>query len=167
MLKTQISLVTAALFIAACTPAQLMFGDGARPPDTLAFFDPSPHLLVTVSADCTIASQVVAIPAAPRWVRMKPGHGASDLSVGFGNGLITSVGQKSDTKVPETIGGIANLATAIGGIVAPALLDDGSAKAKPEAKTCPPEAHLFPIGPDGKVDKDTATDKLAFKVTPK
>lgn len=146
MLKTQISLVTAALFIAACTPAQLMFGDGDRPADTLAFFDPSPHLLVTVSADCTIASQVVAIPAAPRWVRFKPGHGASDLSVAFNNGLITSVGQKSDTKVPETISAIGSLATPLASLLTAQSAEIAGAKtATPEPKTCPPQAYLYPI----------------------
>lgn len=163
--------------LAACTPARLLFGAAPGATDTeadapaaelakartgsLPFFNPEPHLLVTVGTDCAVASQVVALPGRRRQVVLKPGYGSSELSLGFNNGLITSVGQKSDTKVPETITAISGLATGIAKVAAAGVSATSTTAATnppPARKTCPPQAHLYPIGDSATVD--TAHDKL-------
>lgn len=166
MIHSRQAFLVAALALGGCAPAQLLFGEGYAK-DGLTFYDPSPHLLVTVAADCTISSQVVAIPGKARSVRLKSGYGASELSVGFGNGLITSVGQKTDTKVPETIAAVGSLAASAAALVkgpgAQMAPPAPAASPTPKPKTCIPQASLYPIN-DGAIDQ--AHDKLkGFTVT--
>jgi hypothetical protein len=78
------------------------------------------------------------LPEQKKSVTFKTGYGTADLSVSLSNGMITSAGQKTDTKIPETISSIASLGTAIGGLM----------KIKPEPGKqviCTPSAMLFPI----------------------
>lgn len=79
------------------------------------------------------------VPGKRRVVKFKSGFGSSELSVTLSNGMIASVGQKTDTKVPETITSIAALGTA-----AAAFKSDGGSK-------CEPKAALYPIT-NGSVD---------------
>lgn len=140
------------ILLTGCAPAQLVFGTDPKIEDGLVFYDPAPHLLVTVAGDCTVTSQIVAIPGRMRSVRLKNGHGASELSLGFSNGLITSVGQKSDTKLPETIAAIGGLAGSVGGIIkgqtAQVVGAIPTSTPSSTAKTCPPQAHLYPVQGD-------------------
>lgn len=165
-----LTISAAALALAGCTPAQLVFGGppvAGQSHDALVFYDPSPHLLVSVAGDCTVTSQVIAIPGRARTVRLKSGHGASELSLGFANGLITSVGQKSDTKVPETIAAIGGLAGSIGEIAKGQSVKATGLPpaASPPAKTCPPQAYLYPID-DGKVTLRDKLEGLPLKKNP-
>jgi hypothetical protein len=57
--------------------------------------------------------------------------------------MITSVGQKTDTKIPETLSSVATLATAVGGLAR-------STAAKLEG-ACTPSARLYNID-NGVVD---------------
>jgi hypothetical protein len=82
------------------------------------FFAPKPYLLVskTGAKDKPVEVTVIYIPdtAKPLYARLSPGlWGASDLSVQFSNGVITSVGQKADTKLPEVLTSLGGLQTAL------------------------------------------------------
>ncbi len=101
----------------------------------VTYYDPKPYLFVSTNKDCVSTATVVVLPERKRTVKFKMGYGSSDLSVGLSNGMITSVGQKTDSKIPETIGAIAGLGTAVGGIV----------KIRAEGKPCIPSAELYPI----------------------
>ena len=97
-----------AVILSGC--AGLEFSDGPRP-DGLPFRDPVPHLLVKVAPDCAVTSEIVALPGKQRSVRLRSGLGSADLAVHLDKGIITSVNQKTDTKIPETIGKLNNAST--------------------------------------------------------
>ncbi len=48
----------------------------------------------------------------PVYAKLKPGYGSTNLSLAFQNGILTSVGQNTDTKIPETITALTGMATA-------------------------------------------------------
>jgi hypothetical protein len=68
-------------------------------------------------------------------VAFHSGYGSADLSVALSNGLITSVGQKTDTKVPETL-------NAISGLI-PAVAKVAIADVAPKGTECAPQSYLF------------------------
>ena len=125
--------------LAAC--ARLDFGEGG-----LTYYDPVPYFFVSTSADCISTGSAVAIPGTKRALHFKTGYGATELSATLSNGLIASVGQKTDTQIPQTITAVAGLATA-----AKPMKADAEAPAKRE---CVPTARLYPITKEGKVDKN-------------
>lgn len=52
-----------------------------------------------------------------RYAELKTGYGSAELSLAFQNGMLTNIGQKTDTKIPETITALASMATAVKGLV--------------------------------------------------
>ena len=117
--------ITCLLIFSGC--AQLEFKD-----DGLKYYDPKPYLLVSITVNCVTTATMVMIPAQETIVKLKPGIGSNNLSVSLKDGMISSVGQQTDTKIPETISAIASLRTA--GIAHPT---------PPEG--CIPSAILYPI----------------------
>jgi hypothetical protein len=124
-------------FLSGC--AQLEFHDGWVSGGA-HFYDPIPYVLVTVGKDCTASASVITVPGTPRTVLFHSGYGSANLSVAFQNGMLSSVGQQTDTKIPETITALTGLATA----VTPKFA------AAPKATTCPPRAVLYPIDAQGR-----------------
>ena len=104
----------------------------------LVYFEPKPHLFLSVTDKCISSVSVVTLPGKQKRINFKPRYGSTELSASFSNGIITSVGLTSDSKVPETLTSIASLGTA--GLIK--SLGDGG---------CKPIAILFPFkdgGPD-------------------
>ena len=66
-----------------------------------------PYLLVarTGNKDKPVEVSVVYLPdlAHPVYVKPRTGYGSANLTIALTNGMITSVGQTTDTKIPETI----------------------------------------------------------------
>jgi hypothetical protein len=109
------------------------------PDKGLTYYDPKPYFFVTTTKDCVATGTVVLLPETKREVKLVSGYGLSDLSVNLSNGMITSVGQKTDPSIPATITSVAGLATAVGALAKPA-------KVEPEKPTqCTPTAVLYPI----------------------
>ena len=105
--------------------------------DGLTYYDPKPYLFVATTKECVSTVTVIAIPEVKKAVKFESGYGSADLSVSLSNGMISSVGQKTDTKIPETLSAIASLGTAAGGLK---LMTD------PEKQlVCKPSATLYPI----------------------
>lgn len=105
--------------------------------DGMTYFDPKPYLFVSTTKDCVTTATVVTLPEAKKVMKFVSGYGSSDLSATLTNGMITSVGQKTDTKIPETIASIASLGTATAGF---------KAMAEPGKQIiCTPAAKLYPI----------------------
>ena len=151
MQRITVSVVGFFLVVTLCGCGHIDFGgtDGR-----LTYYDPKPYLFVSTNKDCVTTATVVVLPAEKKSLKLIPGYGVSDLSVGLTNGMITSAGQKTDTKIPETISAIADLAKAAGGFV----------KMRPEPGKqviCTPSATLFPIE-NGKPD-DTKPIKFDVK----
>jgi hypothetical protein len=120
--------VILAVSLASAACARLDFGS-----EGLTYYDPKPYLFVATNKDCVSTATVVAVPDKKRSLHFKTGYGSADLSAGLAGGLLTSVGQKTDTKIPETIGALADLKTAIVPL------------ATGKAVICTPSARLYPI----------------------
>jgi hypothetical protein len=116
----------------------------------LTYYDPVPYFFVSTSADCTTTGTVVAMPGEKRSLGFDSGYGATELSANFSNGMISSLGQKTDTKIPETITAIAALAPAL------RLTKDDSKAA--ETPRCEPTARLYRVDENGKVDLSGVVD---------
>lgn len=102
----------------------------------LTYYDPKPYLFVTTTKDCVTTAAVLSVPEQKKVMKFKSGYGSSELSATLSSGMIASVGQKSDAKVPETLASVAALATAVPGLKA---LNKGG------QVTCTPTATLYPI----------------------
>ncbi len=103
----------------------------------LTYYDPKPYLFVATTKECVTTATVVSVPEQKKVMTFRTGYGASELSATLSNGMIASVGQKSDVKIPETLASVAALATA-----APALKPFDAAG--PQV-ICTPAATLYPI----------------------
>ncbi len=102
--------------------------------DGLTYYEPKPYLFVSTTKDCVTTATVVSIPENKKVMKFKTGYGSSELSASLTNGMITSVGQKTDAKVPETITSLASLGTAIATMAAPG-----------KQVICAPQATLYPV----------------------
>tara|TARA_A100000171_G_scaffold48036_3_gene54924 strand:+ start:2036 stop:2464 length:429 start_codon:yes stop_codon:yes gene_type:complete len=96
------------------------------------YYEPLPYLFYSVTDKCISSATVVSLPGKKRHLDFSSGYGSSSLSAEFSNGLLTKVGQTSDSKIPETLTSIAGLKTA-------GVLAEGATAA------CKPKAVLFPI----------------------
>jgi len=76
------------------------------------YYEPLPYLFYSVTDKCVSSATVVTLPGKKRHLKFTSGYGSSDLSAEFSNGLLTKVGQTSDTKVPETLTSISGLIAA-------------------------------------------------------
>jgi hypothetical protein len=81
----------------------------------LTYYDPKPYLFVSTTQECVSTATVVMIPEIKKVMQFKSGYGSAELSASLTNGMVSSVGQKTDTKIPETISAIASLGTAATG----------------------------------------------------
>lgn len=113
----------------------------------LAYWEPKPYLFVNVDAECKSTATVVTVPGEKKYVHFKPGLGSADLSLALSNGILTNVGQKTDSKIPETIAAVSSLGTALSGGAKTAGEDNTSIK-------CAPTATLYAIT-DGVPDKNS------------
>ena len=103
----------------------------------LTYYEPKPYLFVSTTKECVTTATVVIIPETKKVMKFETGYGSSDLSVTLTNGMVASVGQKTDSKIPETITSIASLGTAA------ALYKTSIEEQKKEG--CKPSAILYPI----------------------
>lgn len=117
--------------------AHLDFGDKG-----LTYYDPTPYLFVTTTADCVTTATLVVVPGSKNAVKFVSGYGTADLSLSLSNGMVTNAGQVTDTKIPETITAISGLTTAaVSAMKAP----PPSKEAVKPPPTCKPTAKLYPI----------------------
>ena len=139
----------AMLLLTGC--GQLVFNQTPQP-DALLYFEPVTYLYIATSKDCVQTAQVISLPGHARSVTLKPGYGTTDLSVNLSNGMITSVGQKTDPQIPQTITALTGAASTFSKL-AIAKSEGGGG--------CPGGSGLYKIGPDGVPDltKDYLTKR--------
>lgn len=118
--------IVSAMIIGGC--ARLDFGE-----EGLLYFEPKPYLMVSVDKECVATATVVSIPGEAKHVKFKSGFGSAALSVALSDGMLTNVGQTTDTKIPETITAILSVGPA-----------GGEATDSPGSTNCP-SAILYPI----------------------
>ncbi|MDR3640338.1 MAG: hypothetical protein P4L39_03350 [Humidesulfovibrio sp.] len=126
--------VVAAIMLSGC--ARLDFGKDKG----LTYYEAKPYLLVSVSKGCVPTASVLMLPAEKKQVRFVSGLGGADLTVALNNGMITNVGQKTDTVAPAALTSLVGLATAL----PPLLKSAREGEEKPAAVACP-QAVLYPI----------------------
>ena len=105
----------------------------------LTYYDPKPYLFVSTTAECVTTATVVVVPEVKKVMKFKSGYGTAALSATLSNGMISTVGQTTDTKIPETLSAIASLGTAA------AAFRSNLAGDQDKKLTCSPEASLYPI----------------------
>lgn len=142
-----VALISACL-LSAC--AGLDFGAAG-----VSYYEPRPYLFVSLNKECVSTATVISVPGEKRSVKFKSGYGSADLSIAMSNGILTNVGQKTDSKVPETITSLASLGTAMAAMKAP---EKGEMQL-----VCVPTATLYPIN-DGVPDLKSL---IAFPVDTK
>ena len=131
-MKRLVESFAAASILTGC--AGLTFGPEST--DALTYYDPKPYLFISTAADCVSTATIISVPETKRGVSFKPEYGTADLSVTLNGGMITAVGQKTDSKIPETLSSVATLATAVGGL---------ARSAAPQEVACKPSARLYNI----------------------
>ena len=132
-----------AAILAGC--ASIDFGK-----DGLTYYDPIPALLVATACDkdastITTTATIVVLPGDKKSLKLRNGFGSSNLTVTLSNGMIVSVGQESDSKIPETL-------TALGGLGAATILEDN----------CKPQVTLYRIEKTDKID-DVSLVEIPFR----
>lgn len=83
----------------------------------LTYYDPVPYVLITTNPDCTKTLSAVTLPGEKRKLDFKNGLGSADINVTLANGMITQIGQKTDSKILETMAALVPLITAARGEV--------------------------------------------------
>ncbi|WP_337997244.1 hypothetical protein [Oleispirillum naphthae] len=109
----------------------------------LTYWETAPFLVVATEADCKQTLTVMSMPARPRSVSLNSGYGSAELNIAFKDGTITQIGQKTDTKIPETLTQIAGLTTAYAKLKEVTLTK--SAAPAQRAATCPVSTAVYAI----------------------
>jgi hypothetical protein len=121
------------------------------------FRTPVPYILIAQAADCAVTVTPTAMPGASRWASFHPGLGSAEMNMTLDRGMLTVIGQKGDSQIPQTItaisGAVANLAPLI------ALFREGGSQAP--ARVCPEYVRLYPIDGAGVPIMGSGVDLLA------
>lgn len=142
-----------ALVLPGCASVKFYSDDGLTKQTGLKYYAPKPYLLVARNeTDKGTQVSVVYLPDLehPQYARFTAGMGSSELKIDFANGILTSYGLKSDTKVAETLTALAAMGTAAGGVIRSA------AEAAAASRTAPPPATAS-VDPE---TRDAAARKL-------
>lgn len=135
-------IVTCSFLVMGC--AHIDFGkDQSGNKRGMTFFEPVPYLFVSTTRECVTTATVTIIPGERRELKFKGGYGSYELSVALSNGMISAVGQKADTKIPETIAAIGTVV----GAIKPTFIEG-----KPVL--CKPTATLYAINAKGEPQPD-------------
>lgn len=162
--RNLVVLVLVAVFLFGC--AHIDFDDSnsnGNGKKGLAYYEPMPFLLVNTTSDCMSTASLVILPGARRTVKLESGYGTADLSLKLSSsGMISEVGQVTDTKIPDTINAITSLGTSAMGLRSITLEEEPAKKPESGKKdTCKIESKLYPIK-DGNPD---FSSPLAIPVT--
>ncbi len=123
----------------------------------LTYWETAPFLAVTTEADCKQTFSVLSIPTRARSVSLKSGYGTADLNIDFKDGMVIGhIGQKTDTKVTETLTALPGLATAYA-----TLKETTRDKSVTRAATCQTSTVLYAI--NGSSGTPTFTQIRQFK----
>lgn len=146
------SLLFSCVLLATSGCAELRFSDTSSPPPkyALGFYETKPVAVVTIAGDCAVTFTVTSVPGEKRYVRFKPGYGSNKLGIEFENGMIKSVNQETDSKVPETITAAGSLLSSVTSLTksstaATKLVGEKTEETKTTTKTrvCKPAVRVF------------------------
>ena len=118
-------MAAALLLISGCAGVEFYSDEGLTHRTGIKYYTAKPYLLVanTGAKDKPVEVSIVYIPdlSHPTYAKPVSGLGTSDLSLSFNNGMLASVGEKTDSKIPELITAlgsfVSNAASAAKGFV--------------------------------------------------
>lgn len=141
----RISMLLLCFAFTGCASVKFLDKDGKN--TGFAYHPAKPYLLIQTEKSAATA-KIISIPDVSKecFVKKTGFLGSADLNLTVTDSMLTTIGAKTDSKIPETINALA------------ALTNAGAAVAKPQAATLaeppvsPPEVQLYEIIPaeDGK-----------------
>lgn len=114
--------IIGAIASSGCARIKLFNNENFVGPEVgIKFYYPKPYLLVarTGAKDNPVQISVVYLPdqSKPTYAKFKTGYGSAELSLALQNGILTNIGQKTDTKIPETMTALSGMATSAAGML--------------------------------------------------
>lgn len=118
-MKTNLlTILTLTVILSGCATVKFYSDKELTKESGIEFYSPKPYLIVekNPAKDVSMKMSIVYLPDFnnPKYAKLKPGFGSSDLKLSLENGIITSYGITSDSKIPETITAIGGLVSGIG-----------------------------------------------------
>jgi hypothetical protein len=116
--RASLACVLACSALAACADIKVFETDaqgGVGRETGFLYYEPKIYLAIEQSKEGRTA-KLLSLPdlTRPRLIQYQSGFGSTTLEFSTQNGLLTSVNQSIDTKVPELLTSVAGLATAVG-----------------------------------------------------
>lgn len=103
------------MLMSNCATVKFFSDEGLKNETGLRVYSPKPYLLVEYMTTKTgsVKTSIVYLPdlSDPQYIKIQPGIGSSALKLELSNGILTSYGLTTDTKIPETLGKITDLLT--------------------------------------------------------
>ena len=115
---TTAAVLAAGALAAACARFEFYTDPSLQGPETgIKFYAPKPYVLVgrVGGSNKPVEVSIVYLPdlSQPYYAKARSGWGSSNLTMKLSDGALTECGQQVDSKGPETLSGIASLATAL------------------------------------------------------
>jgi hypothetical protein len=103
------------LLISSCATVKFYQDPALKKETGLKVYAPKPYLLVEYQGTKTVSlkTSIVYLPdlSDPQYIRIKPGIGSAALKLELTNGVLTSYGLTTDTKIPEVLAKVTDLLT--------------------------------------------------------
>jgi hypothetical protein len=113
--KFSILFLGIALLLSSCATVKFYSDESLKNETGLRYYSPKPYLLVEYDATKTVnlKTSIVYLPdlSDPQYIRIKPGIGSAALKLELNNGVLSSYGLTTDTKMPESLGKVTDLLT--------------------------------------------------------
>jgi len=151
MKKIIISFLGCILLLCSCSTVKFYSDSTLKTETGIKVYTAKPYLLVTSVKD-SLNAKVIYLPdfAYPQYVKLKSGIGTSNLSLTLVNGILTSYGLTTDTKIPETITAATGLITEIATVLKGDTKNDKPSP-KPTIKSTVFELYEFILDKDNSV----------------
>ncbi|HHT2223074.1 TPA: hypothetical protein ACTYQ5_003587 [Klebsiella variicola] len=145
MYKSCLIIIFCSLSLSGC--ARFDFNNYTPNGKGIAYYEPEPYLFVSTSLkdnQCQSTASLLILPGEKKLITPVSGAiGSSNLTLKFNNGMITEVGQNSDTKIPENVEALAKLLPAIGAGAALASTGENNGIRKPKPEECKTGSYLY------------------------
>ena len=113
------------MLLTSCATVKFYQDSNLKNETGLKVYAPKPYLLVEYQGTKTVSlkTSIVYLPdlSDPQYIRINPGIGSAALKLELNNGVLTSYGLTTDSKIPDLLGKVTDLLTkstaSIAGIV--------------------------------------------------
>lgn len=114
MKKVIISFLGYIFLLSSCSTVKFYSDSTLKTETGIKVYSAKPYLLVTPAKD-SLTAKVIYLPdlANPQYVKVRSGIGTNNLNLTLSNGILTSYGLSTDTKIPETITAATGLVTGL------------------------------------------------------